>query len=422
MRSALLDPLVVDELWRAGDSELRQSLSELARLRSAVDAAMLDVIRELDSRSCGSATEAVVRESTAASPAAARRDVAAARVTGADGVLSGFGERLADGTVTREHVDVAVRVLEQVPVSVRQRPGSDRVITGFLLDAVDGGAGPRALRVAGAQLLARLDPDGDCRGFDPDADQRRFLHMHTDATGMVVGRFALDAVAGATLRVAINAHSMPEPERADADGTVIRDQRSTAQRRADALATISDAVLGISSLRRGERPRIVVHTTPAQLAHLAGAGQAVVEGGDPVPGPVLDRMSCDAVLERLVADPSAGPLNVGRDHRLVTVVQRRALEARDQGCVVCGADPSWCDAHHVVPWAAGGASDLENYALLCPRHHTAVHTGRWQIDNRPGGIHLIPPKDVDPRRTPRRPVNHALSALVHALQPDASSG
>ena len=30
-------------------------------------------------------------------------------------------------------------------------------------------------------------------------------------------------------------------------------------------------------------------------------------------------------------------------------------------------------AHHVTPWAQGGATDLANLVLLCPRHHTLVH-------------------------------------------------
>ena len=34
---------------------------------------------------------------------------------------------------------------------------------------------------------------------------------------------------------------------------------------------------------------------------------------------------------------------------------------------------SWCDAHHLVHWADGGASDLTNLALLCGRHHSVVH-------------------------------------------------
>ncbi|HEY7719569.1 MAG TPA: HNH endonuclease, partial [Pedococcus sp.] len=32
--------------------------------------------------------------------------------------------------------------------------------------------------------------------------------------------------------------------------------------------------------------------------------------------------------------------------------------------------------HHLVHWADGGASDLDNAALLCGRHHTTVHTRR----------------------------------------------
>ena len=38
---------------------------------------------------------------------------------------------------------------------------------------------------------------------------------------------------------------------------------------------------------------------------------------------------------------------------------------------------SWCDAHHLVHWADDGPTDLSNAALLCERHHTVVHTGRY---------------------------------------------
>ena len=35
--------------------------------------------------------------------------------------------------------------------------------------------------------------------------------------------------------------------------------------------------------------------------------------------------------------------------------------------------PTWCDAHHVLPWQHGGDTCVSNGALLCPRHHTTVH-------------------------------------------------
>jgi DNA ligase D-like protein (predicted polymerase) len=35
--------------------------------------------------------------------------------------------------------------------------------------------------------------------------------------------------------------------------------------------------------------------------------------------------------------------------------------------------PSQCQAHHVIWWSRGGASDLSNYVLLCHAHHHDLH-------------------------------------------------
>jgi hypothetical protein len=50
----------------------------------------------------------------------------------------------------------------------------------------------------------------------------------------------------------------------------------------------------------------------------------------------------------------------------------------------CTAPASWCDVHHVQHWAHGGPTSCENGALLCERHHTAVHEGRFAIARDPG--------------------------------------
>ncbi|MEI8057758.1 MAG: HNH endonuclease signature motif containing protein [Actinomycetes bacterium] len=41
-------------------------------------------------------------------------------------------------------------------------------------------------------------------------------------------------------------------------------------------------------------------------------------------------------------------------------------------------------AHHVIHWATGGFTSLDNLALLCGRHHFAVHHEQWEITPRPG--------------------------------------
>jgi hypothetical protein len=38
----------------------------------------------------------------------------------------------------------------------------------------------------------------------------------------------------------------------------------------------------------------------------------------------------------------------------------------------------------VVPWWAGGATDLDNLVNLCRRHHTAVHEGGMSLTRQAG--------------------------------------
>ncbi|MFN8074528.1 MAG: DUF222 domain-containing protein [Kineosporiaceae bacterium] len=145
------------------------------------------------------------------------------------------------------------------------------------------------------------------------------------------------------------------------------------------------------------------------LAHADGVG--------PISDPVLAHTTCDAVLTRLTLTPSGAPLDVGRSLRLATPTQRRALTARDKGCVIpgCGVPANGCDAHHVVHWGDGGATDLDNLALLCPRHHAAHHQGVWDIEIRDGIPWVIPPPWVDPHRRALLNTTHADAARASHL-------
>jgi hypothetical protein len=58
---------------------------------------------------------------------------------------------------------------------------------------------------------------------------------------------------------------------------------------------------------------------------------------------------------------------------------RRALEVRDRGCRFPGCGLRFTDAHHVVHWANGGDTSLQNLLLLCARHHRAVHEGGFRV-------------------------------------------
>ena len=213
----------------------------------------------------------------------------------------------------------------------------------------------RNLESAARQLRARLDPDGVDR-FDPAAAERRFLDLTTDSMGMLVGRFQLDAVAGATVRAAIDAASAPAPW--GPDGTT-RDDRSPRQRRADALSVLAEAALAAGGPHRGERPRVVVHVrsedlvsedllsedlvTDDRVGVASQGGEAPAGAAGDVPygaprlesGQPLDRitargLACDAVVHLLSQEPGTGRvLDVGREYRFATPSQRIALATRE---------------------------------------------------------------------------------------------
>jgi hypothetical protein len=121
-------------------------------------------------------------------------------------------------------------------------------------------------------------------------------------------------------------------------------------------------------------------------------------------------MACDALIERVLLAPTGAVLDLGRAVRTITAPQRRALTARDRGCVIpgCTALAEWCHGHHVVWWEHFGPTDKNNLALVCTRHHGQVHAGIWNLKMIDGIPWARPPSWVDPqRRWTRNTYHHA---------------
>lgn len=138
---------------------------------------------------------------------------------------------------------------------------------------------------------------------------------------------------------------------------------------------------------------VVVHTDAGTLIRSAGHGGADApeaqgaEGATPRidDGPAL----CDAVLQRLACDgriqlsvdgPDGRTVDLGRKRRRPNQAQLQALWRRDRGCTHPGCGRTrFLHAHHVVPWARGGPTDLDNLVLLCGEHHRALHDGAFSV-------------------------------------------
>ncbi|MFD7153817.1 DUF222 domain-containing protein [Kribbella sp. NPDC059898] len=129
-----------------------------------------------------------------------------------------------------------------------------------------------------------------------------------------------------------------------------------------------------------------------------GVGQTVYSNG--LSAAAVRRLACDANIIPIVLGSNSEPLDVGRCERLVTKAIRRALNTRDRGCVVCGAPPVMCEAHHLIHWVDGGTTAVSNLVLLCRSDHTDLHNGHWQITITNDVVHVTRPIWADP---PPRP-------------------
>ena len=125
---------------------------------------------------------------------------------------------------------------------------------------------------------------------------------------------------------------------------------------------------------------------------------ATLLGEGPLPASVIDRIMCDMDLSPLIVDADGNPLWLGRSTRAATDEQWMALIDRDQGCVVCGADPSYCEAHHLDFWEHGGPTDITNLALLCTRHHHDLHDQDLELVGSEFGWMLRPRERSRPAR------------------------
>jgi hypothetical protein len=95
---------------------------------------------------------------------------------------------------------------------------------------------------------------------------------------------------------------------------------------------------------------------------------------------VARRISCDCRLQAVLRDPGGRAVGIGRRSRNVPDWLLRELLSRDGGCSFPGCGTGrFLAAHHVVHWAHGGATQLDNLTLLCSFHHKLVHEGGWKV-------------------------------------------
>jgi hypothetical protein len=258
--------------------------------------------------------------------------------------------------------------------------GIDLATTDQILTTAARTLGPEDTAKAVRRWIAGIDPDGT---LDDAAGQPRIFRMAVTTGGRIQLSGHLDPVGGEYLHTALAALMNGDRPAGDT--------RSHAQRQGDALVELARRALRAGDLPQLRGAAACIRVTIDWFALCATRGAPGIAGGElawagPITPETARRLACDAGVVRLLTDPAGLPLDVGREERCATTAIRRALELRDGHCVFagCTAPAEWCDVHHVVHWVHGGPTSCENGALLCERHHTAVHEGGFTLTRDPG--------------------------------------
>jgi len=422
------DPQMYSDLDRLGDE-----IAELSAHLEAATARLLDRIREFDERGGWSngfrSCAAWLSWRVGLDPRAARERV---RVARALGTLPRLAAALARGEISYAKVRAATRVA--TPET------EERLLA--------------VTRAGTAEHVERI-----VRGWryvDRQAERReatrqhvlRGLSVYPGDDGSVVVRGRLTPEAGALLLRALEAAReslCPRRRRtattsgsATATGVVQNgpaEPPTLPQQQADALVLVAETALhhGLDPGAPGERYQVVVHVEAPVLANADQPGQSVLEDGACVSAKTSQRLACDAsrVVMREDADGRLGEM--GARTRTIPAAIRRALHRRDHGCRFPGCGVRIAEGHHIKHWARGGPTTLSNLALLCRRHHRAVHEEGYQLErNTDGALTFRRPNrwtipDVpDPPAVPADPKKtlletnaaHAVTVDSHTLTPE----
>jgi 5-methylcytosine-specific restriction endonuclease McrA len=354
------------DLERLGDE-----IAELSAHLNAAVARLLDLIREFDAQggwgngfaSCA----AWLTWRVGLAPGAAREHV---RVARALGTLPRLAQALAHGELSYSKV----RELTRVATSETE----ERLL--------------RVARCGTAEHVARLVRGW--RRMDLKAELReasrhhasRSLHVYPNEDGTFRIKGRVTAEVGALLKKALAAAQDTLYQRTP-EGPRDPNPPTMEQLQADALALLAETALhhGLDPGASGERYQVVVHVDAEVLADPEQPGQSVLEEGPRVPAGTSQRLACDASRVVMRHDHDGQVVEVGARTRTIPPALRRALYHRDRGCRFPGCHARFGQGHHIRHWAHGGPTKLSNLALLCRRHHRAVHEGGYRLEREPDG-------------------------------------
>ena len=373
----LLEHVAASDPTTVRDVDLLATVTQLGELRRVLDGATSRLLGEIEQRGVTDVELGLRTASWLAGTAGVRSTAARAQVRMAATLRDHAPDAArawAEGRIGEMHARTLASALSNRRIRDLLKP--------MISDLIDDAATlhPDTWRAKVTALVSLLDADGP-EPQDPTEDNR--LGFTRGLSGRWVLRGEFDPVTGAVIRDDLN-------DRADRLFHIRRNDAAVASDADDPppsqLQLMAQALHDMARADRanntatgggatGGRAEIVLHLDAANPGHLVDDDGIVI--GDTG----YWTATCDPTLRGVVFGMHRSVLALGQEQRLVNRAQRRAMAQRDGGCVFpgCNAPPSWTDAHHVVHWRNGGATDLANLASLCRHHHGVTHRNGWSM-------------------------------------------
>jgi len=428
--AAVLENAPTARLSALSDDDLLLHLAEVERLGRLVDGLRVAAAGEVDNRSgrergdaslsrhhqCTTAAQLVCLV-TLVSPSEALRRVRVGRGITPSSTLIGaplpadFEHVAAAISAGSLGMDAAAAIIRHLTDASR---GADRATLRCAEQLLVEQAATLPADIV-AQLAQRacatLDPDGVEPRENELRQQRRF-HLGRERDGMTPFSGLADPVNAGLLRAALSERTAPsrQPRFVDPDDLDLSEEsaafdarpldgRTREQRAFDIVFGLLTAGIradndAVGTLHGTATVNVVV--TAKEL--IAGTGAAWIDDTlSPVATSTTREIICDGGVRLQIEGDKGEILWEGVRQRYFTPAQRRALAVRDGGCLGpnCTAPPSWCHAHHVIPWQEGGPTDVDNGALLCSFHHHQLHAGGFQLRIHHGIPELLAPPWLD---------------------------
>lgn len=158
---------------------------------------------------------------------------------------------------------------------------------------------------------------------------------------------------------------------------------------------------------------VVVHFSAQSLLEMAEA-HGITAHGQPISAPAARGLLCNSEFLPIVFGGRGEVLDLGRTSRRFPAYMKRAVLARDGGCLVpgCTVPPEHVEFHHREPWSQGGRTSIENALAVCTFHHHMIHLSYIQVDYLAGLPYVRMPAYLDAEQKPRRNTFWGIRPLV----------